>query len=264
MNLSEPFIRRPVMTILAMISLLFFGLVSYRALPVSDLPNIDLPTIQVSVSYPGASPDTMANAIATPLEQQFMTIEGIQTVLSSSNSGETKIILQFALDRDIDAASTDVQAAISAAEPNLPSNLPNNPTYQKVNPAATPILYLAISSPNMTMGDLYDYAYTFIGQRLSMIEGVSQVITYGSAYAARIQVDPEKLAAKNIGIDEVTSRIQQANVDLPLGTLWGHRDDYNIGVDGQIFKAEGYGGSHYSIVLAILKIKMAIWSKSKI
>jgi len=240
MNLSEPFIRRPVMTILVMLSILFFGILAYRSLPVSDLPNVDMPTIQVSVSYPGASPETMANSVATPLEQQFMTIQGIQSVISSSNTGATSIVLTFALDRDIDAAATDVQAAISTAQPQLPSNLPNNPTYQKVNPAATPILYFCIINPNMTLGDLYDYGNTFIGDRLAMIEGVSQVITYGSAYAARIQVDPEKLAAKNIGINDVANLLEQGNVDLPLGTLWGRRDDFTIDVDGQLMKAAGY------------------------
>ncbi len=241
MNLSEPFIRRPVMTILVMASILFFGLMSYKRLPVSDLPNVDMPTIEVSVSYPGASPDTMANAVTTPLEQQFMTIEGIQNIFSHSSTGSTTIVLTFALERDIDAASTDVQAAISRAQPNLPSNLPNQPTYQKVNPAATPIIYYAITSPNMTLSQLYDYANTFVGERISMVEGVAQVITYGAPYAVRVQVDPEKLAAKNIGLDQVTQAIQKTNVDLPLGTLWGHRDDYTIEVDGQIMRAPGYG-----------------------
>jgi HAE1 family hydrophobic/amphiphilic exporter-1 len=239
-NLSEPFIRRPVMTLLVMFSILFFGFMSYGMMPVSDLPNVDLPTIEVSVSYPGASPDTMANAVTTPLEQQFMTIEGIQSVFSSSNTGSTSIVLQFDLKRDIDAASTDVQAAISRAQPNLPSNLPNQPTYRKVNPAATPILYYVISSTNMTLADLYDYGNTFIGERLSMIEGVAQVITYGSPYAVRIQIDPEKLAAKNLGLDSVTESIRLTNVDLPLGTLYGPRDDFIIDVDGQIMRAAGY------------------------
>ncbi len=240
MNLSEPFIRRPVMTVLVMLAILFFGIMSYRALPVSDLPSVDMPTIEVSVSYPGASPETMANSVATPLEQQFMTIQGIQSVISSSNTGSTNIVLTFALDRNIDSASTDVQAMISTAQPQLPDNLPNQPTYRKVNPAATPILYFALVNPNMTLGDLYDYGNTFIGDRLSMIEGVSQVITYGAPYAARIQVDPEKLAAKNIGIDEVANLLSQGNVDLPLGTLWGKRDDFTIDVDGQLMKADGY------------------------
>jgi HAE1 family hydrophobic/amphiphilic exporter-1 len=228
------------MTILAMITILFFGLVSYYKLPVSDLPNVDLPTIEVSVSYPGANPETMANAVTTPLEQQFMTIEGIQSVFSSSNTGSTTIVLTFALNRDIDSASTDVQAAISRAQPNLPSNLPNQPTYEKLNPAATPILYYAITSPNMTLADLYDYGNTFIGERLSMVEGVAQVLTYGAAYAVRVQIDPEKLAAKNIGLDQVTEQIRLTNVDLPVGTLWGERDDYTIEVDGQILRAPGY------------------------
>lgn len=240
MNLSEGFILRPVMTILVMVSILFFGMTAYRTLPVSDLPNVDMPTIEVSVSYPGASPDTMANAVTTPLEQQFMTIEGVQGVFSNSSTGSTNIVIQFSLDRDIDAASTDVQAAISRAQPNLPSNLPNQPTYQKVNPAATPILYYAITSPNMTLSQLYDYGNTFIGQRLSMIEGVAQVQTYGSPYAVRVQIDPEKLAAKQIGLDEVTRQIQATNVNLPLGTLYGPKDDYTIDIDGQIMRAAGY------------------------
>ncbi len=240
MNLSEPFIRRPVMTVLVMATILFFGIISYRAMPGSDLPSVDMPTIEVSVSYPGANPETMANSVATPLEQQFMTIQGIQSVISSSNTGSTNIVLTFNLDRDIDAAATDVQAMISTAQPQLPDNLPNNPTYRKVNPAATPILYFALVNPNMTLGDLYDYGNTFIGERLSMIDGVSQVITYGAPYAARIQVDPEKLAAKNIGIDEVANLLSQGNVDLPLGTLWGPRDDFTIEVDGQLMKADGY------------------------
>ncbi len=240
MNLSEMFIRRPVMTILVMISILFFGTLSYLWLPVSDLPNVDLPTIQVSVSYPGASPETMANSVATPLEQQFMTMEGIKTVFSSSNTGSTAVVLTFTLERDIDAASTDVQAAISRAQPNLPSDLPNQPTYAKVNPAATPILYYVLSSPNMTLGDLYDYGNTILGQRLSMAEGVAQVLTYGSPYAVRIQIDPEKLAAKQIGLDELTGRIQRANVDLPLGTLFGEKTDFTLDADGQLMRAEKY------------------------
>jgi len=240
MNLSEGFIRRPVMTILVMASILFFGLLAYGMLPVSDLPNVDMPTIQVSVSYPGASPDTMANAVTTPLEQQFMTIEGIQNIFSTSNTGSTTIVLQFVLGRNIDAASTDVQAAISRAQPNLPSNLPNQPTYQKVNPAATPILYYVITSPNMTLADLYDYGNTFIGERLSMVEGVAQVVAFGAPYAVRVQIDPEKLAAKNIGLDQVTQSIKWTNVDLPLGTLYGERDDYTVDVDGQILRAPGY------------------------
>ena len=240
MNLSETFIRRPVMTILVMATILFFGAIALQYLPVSDLPNTDFPTIEVSVDYPGASPSIMANSVATPLEQQFTSIAGIQNIFSTSNTGSTTIVLQFSLDRNIDGASTDVQAAISRAQPNLPSNLPNNPIYQKVNPAATPVLYLSFTSDAMTLYDLYDYANTFIGQRLSMVEGVAQVMTYGSPYAVRIQVDPEKLAAKKIGLDEVTKAVQNSNVNFPLGTLYGQRDDYTIDVDGQLLSADGY------------------------
>ena len=156
MNLSQPFIKRPVMTILVMMAILFFGFLSYGKMPVSDLPNVDMPTIEVNVSYPGANPDTMANAVTTPLEQQFMTIQGVQSIFSTSNTGSSTIILQFDLNRNIDNASTDVQAAISRAQPNLPSNLPSQPTYKKVNPAATPILYYVVRCPNMELNQLYD------------------------------------------------------------------------------------------------------------
>lgn len=240
MNLSEPFIHRPVMTILVMTSILFFGFAAYNKMPVSDLPNVDMPTIQVSASYPGANPDTMANSVTTPLEQQFMTIDGIQSIFSSSSTGSSAITLQFNLERNIDEATTDVQAAISRAAPNLPSNLPSAPTYQKVNPAVTPILFYVIRCPNMTLSDLYDYANTFIGERISMINGVAQVTTYGSPYAVRVQIDPEKLAAKNLGLDQVAESIQMSNVNLPLGTLYGKRDDYTLDVDGQLMRAPGY------------------------
>lgn len=240
MNLSEPFIRRPVMTTLVMLSILFFGFVSYNSLAVSDLPNVDYPTIQVTIQNPGASPTTMANTVAVPLEQQFMTIDGIETIVSQSLTGTTNMILQFNLDKSIDAASTDVEAAISRAQPNLPPNLPYNPTFQKVNPAQTPIIYLSITCPSMTLYELYDYANTYIGQRLNMVDGVSQIITYGAPYAARIQVDPEKLAAKQIGIDEVVSAVKTGNVLQPLGTLYGPKNEFTIDVDGQLMRADGY------------------------
>ncbi len=240
MNLSKVFIERPVMTTLLMVFILFFGLFSFRSMPVSDLPSVDFPTIQVSVNYPGASPDTMANSIATPLEQNFMTIDGLQTLFSSSNTGSTTIVLQFALNKDINAAATDVESKISATLPQLPKNLPNNPTYKKVNPTATPVLYFAVMCPTMTLGTLYDYADTFLGEHLSMVKGVSQVAAYGSAYAVRVQVDPQKLAAKNIGIDQVVQTVQAGNVDVSTGTLFGKRDDYTIDVDGQLFEAAGY------------------------
>jgi len=239
-NLSAPFIQRPVMTTLVMISILFFGIISYRSLPVSDLPNVDFPTIQVNVSNPGSNPQTMANTIAVPLEQEFMTIEGLEAIVSQSMTGTTNIILQFALERSMDGASLDVQAAINRAQPNLPSDLPYNPTFEKLNPSQTPIIYLAITSPSMDLGQLYDYGSTYIGKRLNMVEGVSRVLTYGEPYAARVQVDPEKLAAWEIGIDEVVNAVQQGNVDLPVGTLYGAKGEFTIDVDGQLMQAEGY------------------------
>jgi hydrophobic/amphiphilic exporter-1 (mainly G- bacteria), HAE1 family len=239
-NLSRAFIERPVMTTLVMLTLLFFGLFAYRAMPVSDLPNVDFPTIEVSVSYPGANPETMANSVATPLEKNFMTIEGIQNIFSTSNTGSTNIVLQFALEKDINVAATDVESQISRSLPQLPGDLPNNPTYRKVNPSATPILYFAVTCPTMTMGRLYDYADTFIGERLSMVEGVSQISAFGSAYAVRVQINPEQLAAKQIGIDQVVDTLHQGNVFLPTGTLFGPREDFTIEVDGQITEAAGY------------------------
>jgi HAE1 family hydrophobic/amphiphilic exporter-1 len=228
------------MTLLTMIALLLFGIFSYQVLPVSDLPNVDLPTIKVNVSFPGASSKTMANSVATPLERQLMSIEGLETVFSSSNNGSTEIVLQFALERDIDAASTDVQAAITRAMTDLPDDLPSNPTYQKVNPASTPILYFVIYSSTMTEGQLYDFGDTFLGRRFSMINGVAQVLSFGSPYAVRVQVDPAQLAVKKIGIDEVASEIRAQNVDLPLGSLWGPKHNFTIASDGQLFDAAPY------------------------
>ncbi len=240
MNLSEPFIKRPVMTTLVMVSILFFGLFSYRALPVSDLPDVEYPTIQVSVSYPGANPQTMAATCAVPLEREFMTINGLNVLFSSSRTGSTTLILQFVLNKSMDTAAVDVQAAIDRTLPNLPKNLPYNPTYRKLNPSQTPIIYLAITAPTMTKAELYDYGNTYIGQRLSMIDGISEISTFGAPYAARIQVDPEKLAAKQIGIDDVVDRIKTGNVDLPVGVLYGQTDEFTIEVPAQLTDAEQY------------------------
>lgn len=239
-NISKPFITRPVATILVMLTILVFGMISYNNLPVSDLPNVDYPTIKVEVDYPGATPKTMANTCATPLEKEFMTIDGLDSITSSSINGKTTLILQFNLNKPIDSASQDVSTAINRAQPNLPKDLPNNPTFRKENPSATPILYLGISSDSMDMPTLYDYANTYIGQRLGMIEGVSQVETYGSPYAARIQVDPEKLSAMKVGLNDVATAIQKGNVDLPTGKLFGDKNEFTIDVDGQLERAEGY------------------------
>ena len=216
----ELFIHRPVMTTLVMVGILFFGILGFRLLPVSDLPNVDFPTIQVSASLPGASPDTMASSVATPLEKQFSTIAGIDSMTSTSALGLTNITLQFNLDRNIDAAAQDVQAAIAKAQSQLPSGMPTPPTYQKVNPADQPILYLALGSPTLPLYVVDEYAETRLAQRISTISGVAQVQVFGSQkYAVRVQLDPSALAARGIGIDEVHQAVAQGNVNLPTGTL---------------------------------------------
>ena len=181
MNLAEPFIRRPVMTTLIMSAILLFGIMAYRLLPVSDLPNVDFPTILVNAALPGASPETMASAVATPLERQFSTIAGLDNMTSVSALGSTQITLQFNLSRNIDAAAQDVQAMIAKAARLLPQNMPSPPTYQKVNPADQPIIYLALSSPTLPLSAVDEYAETTMAQRISMISGVAQVQVFGSA-----------------------------------------------------------------------------------
>ncbi len=240
MNLSEIFIRRPVMTILSMLTLAFFGVLAYIALPVSDMPDVDYPTITVSVSWPGADPQTVANNVVVPLEQQFTTIEGLQTISSTSYTGSASIVLQFHLDRNIDLAAPDVLAAINTANPQLPQDLPYAPTYTKTNPTASPILFLALTSSTATLGDLYNYGFSVLAQRLSIVEGVSQVQTYGYPYAVRLRVDPQKLAAKGIGFEDVASAIKEANVYMPVGTLFGEKREFTIDANGQLIPAALY------------------------
>ncbi len=240
MNLSEIFIRRPVMTILVMLTVAFFGVLSYIALPVSDMPDVDYPTITVSVDWPGADPVTVANNVVVPLEQQFTTVQGLQSISSTSYTGSATIVLQFQLDRNIDLAAPDVLAAINTATPQLPKDLPYAPTYTKTNPTASPILFLAVTSPVMSLGDLYNYAYSVLAQRLSIVEGVSQVQTYGQPYAVRLRVDPQKMAAKGLGIQDVGNAIQQANVYQPVGTLFGEKREFTIDVNGQLMPAALY------------------------
>jgi hydrophobic/amphiphilic exporter-1 (mainly G- bacteria), HAE1 family len=236
-SISGLFIRRPVATTLVMLGILLFGLMAYRLLPVSDLPNVDYPTIQVSAGLSGASPETMASAVATPLEKQFSTIAGIDAMTSSSNQGGTSITLQFNLTRNIDAAAQDVQAAISKTLRQLPPGI-QPPSYQKVNPAASPILFYALTSPTMPLSTLDEYAETFLAQRLSTVTGVAQVQVFGAAkYAVRIQIDPTALAARGIGLDEVSDAIQSGNPNLPTGILWGPHRAYTIRADGQIESA---------------------------
>jgi HAE1 family hydrophobic/amphiphilic exporter-1 len=242
MNVAALFIRRPVMTTLVMVAILLFGVMAYRQLPVSDLPNVDFPTIQVSASLPGASPETMASSVATPLERQFSTIAGLDTMTSASGLGSTNITLQFTLSRDLDAAAQDVQAAIAAAARQLPPNMPAPPSYNKVNPADTPVIYLALSSEQMPMNQLDEFAETLMAQRISTVEGVAQVQVYGAQkYAVRIQLDPSQLAARGIGLDEVGAAIRNSNVNLPTGVLNGPFTAYTVQTNGQLMKAADYG-----------------------
>src|SRR5574341_1030929 len=235
------FIRRPIMTTLVMAGILFFGIMGYRLLPVSDLPNVDFPTIQVTASLPGASPETMASAVATPLEKQFSTIAGIDSMTSSSALGLTNITIQFSLDRNIDAAAQDVQAAIGKAQSQLPPGMPTPPTYQKVNPADQPILYMSLSSPTLPLYTVDEYAQTLMAQRISTISGVAQVQVFGSQkYAVRVQLDPTALASRGIGIDEVQQAVAQGNVNLPTGTLYGPQQAFNVQATGQLTSAAAY------------------------
>ncbi|MBE9095152.1 efflux RND transporter permease subunit [Tychonema sp. LEGE 07203] len=241
MNLSEPFIRRPIMTTLVMAAIIIFGWMSYRLLPISDLPNVDYPTIQVSASRPGASPETMAASVARPLEKQFSSIAGLDTLTSTSTSGKTQITLQFNLSHNIDDAAQDVESAISSASGQMPNDLPNPPTYSKVNPADGPILYLYLTSPTLPLSEVDSYAQSYLAQKLSTISGVAQVQIYGSQkYAARIQLDPQQLAARQIGIDKVQTAIQQGNVNLPTGSLSGSYKNFAVQTNGQLKDAAAF------------------------
>lgn len=241
MNISALFIRRPVMTSLVMLGIVIFGVMSYRTLPVSDLPNVDFPTIQVTASLPGANPETMASSVATPLEREFSTIAGIDSMTSSSSLGSTQITLQFDLHRNIDAAAQDVQAAIARAGRLLPRDMPNPPSYRKVNPADQPVLFLALTSPALPLYALNEYAETMMAQRISMVSGVAQVQVFGSQkYAVRAQVNPEVLASRGIGIDEVANAIARANVNLPTGVLDGKYQAYTVESTGQLTEAAEY------------------------
>src|ERR1051326_612290 len=235
MNITGVFIRRPVMTTLVMLGIVLFGVAGYRALPVSDLPNVDFPTLQVNASLPGASPETMASSVAAPLERQFSTIPGLDSMTSSSTRGSANVTLQFSLDRPLDAAAQDVQSAIAAALRRLPPGMPNPPTFRKVNPADQPILNLALSSTTLPLSAVDEYAETLVSQRISMINGVAQVNVMGAQkYAVRVQVDPSLLAARGIGIDEVESALARNNVNKPTGTLWGPRQAFTVQATGQL------------------------------
>ena len=240
MSLSELFIRRPVTTALIMIGIVVFGIVAYRSLPVSDLPNVDYPTLTVSANLPGASPETMAAAVATPLEKQFSTIAGIDNMTSTSSLGSTSITVQFTLERSIDAAAQDIQAMIAKTLRDLPPGI-IPPSYQKVNPADQPILYFTLTSGLVPLSQLDEYGETVLAQRISMVAGVAQVQVFGAQkYAVRVQLDPTALAYRKIGIDEVAKAIGSQNVNLPTGILWGPTRAYTVQANGQLNNATSF------------------------
>ncbi len=241
MNLSELFIRRPVMTTLVMIGIVIFGLMGYVLLPISALPHVDYPFVSVSASLPGATPETMASSVAAPLERQFSSIAGLNSFNSTSSTGSANISLQFDFSRKVDEAAKDVQAAISAAAGQLPAGMPHPPTYRKVNPSVSPILYIYLYSETLPISTVDEYAEVTIGQPISMVEGVAQVSVYGQQqYAVRVQVDPQALATRGIGLDQVSTAIQQGNVNLPTGSLSGKDKTYTIQANGQLTDAASY------------------------
>jgi HAE1 family hydrophobic/amphiphilic exporter-1 len=240
-NISEIFIRRPIATSLLMAGIALFGVLAYRALPVSDLPQVDYPTLNVNASLPGADPGTMASSVASPLERQFTTIAGLDSMVSRSSSGGTNVTLQFDLDRDIDSATVDVQTAIAAVMPLLPAGMPSAPSFRKNNPNDDPIVTINLTSDTLPLPVLDDYAETMIAPRVSMVNGVSQVQVQGAAkYAVRVQLDPEKLHAQRIGINEVDQALTQWNVNLPTGQLFGPNATYNIKAGGQLMNADAF------------------------
>ena len=241
MSLTDPFVRRPIMTTLVMISILGAGLLAYFRLPVSDLPNVDFPTISVSASLPGAEPETMASSVATPLEKQFSTIAGIESMTSTSSLGSTSITIQFELSRNIDAAAQDVQAAISQAQRDLPTDMPAPPSFRKVNPAEQPILMLAAHSESLPLNKVNEYAETLIGQRLSTVSGVAQVDIFGAQkFAVRVKVDPRELAARGIGFDDVENAIREANSNEATGELDAGPKSRTIKTTGRLERAEDF------------------------
>jgi HAE1 family hydrophobic/amphiphilic exporter-1 len=241
MNVSEIFIRRPIATSLLMLGIGAFGVLAYRALPVSDLPNVDFPTLNIGAGLPGGDPGTMASAVASPLERQFTTIAGIDEMTSSSSTGSSNVTLQFDLNRDIDSAAVDVQTAIAAVMPLLPAGMPAPPSFRKFNPADQPIMFLGLTSDVVPMYVLDDYAETLIAPRISMIGGVSQVQVQGAQkYAVRVQVDPTRLHAQGIGINEISQALQNWNVNVPTGQLFGEDATYNIQAAGQLMNADAF------------------------
>ena len=242
MNLSEIFIRRPVMTVALTVSVILFGVLAYFRLPVSDLPAIDYPVIQVQVNYPGATPETMANNVATPLERQFMQIPGLELVTSNNGQGHSSFALQFDLSKSLDAAATDVQAAITRASGQLPVDLPSPPTFTKTNPNDQPIMYIALVSDTATEGQLYDYANTQVGERISILPGVSQVAVYGTQSAVRIKADPSAMAVRNITVEDLTNAVKNGTSYTGAGQVDGEHRSFLLQPQGQLTTAEQYNG----------------------
>src|SRR3954454_1439324 len=238
MSISSPFIQRPVATALLTAGLALAGVIAYRMLPVAPLPEVEFPTVSVSAGLPGASPETMASSVATPLERQFGRIAGVTEMTSSSGQGSTNIVLQFDLSRDIDGAARDVQAAINAARGQLPANLPNNPSYRKVNPADAPIMILSLTSDSYDPRQMYDAADSILAQKLSQVEGVGQVSVGGGAKpAVRVELNPRPLESYRIGLDQVRNTLANANAHSPVGSL-GHGDrTYELATTDQLFDA---------------------------
>lgn len=241
MNLSRPFINRPVATTLLTIGMTLAGLIALRMLPVSPLPQVDFPTISVQAGLPGASPETMATSVAAPLERQLGHIAGVTEMTSTSTLGATSITLQFELNRNIDGAARDVQAAINAAQTYLPANLPSHPTYRKLNPADAPILIMALQSDTMSNAQMYDVASTILQQKLSQVEGIGQVVVGGSSLpAVRVELNTDALNKYGIGLQDVRSTISTTNVQRPKGQVEDSSRTFEIKTNDQLYKAEEY------------------------
>src|SRR5690348_11389487 len=241
MNISQTFIERPIATSLLMAAIALFGTVAYRSLAVSDLPNVDFPTLLVTASLPGANPETMASAVATPLENQFSMIAGLESMTSVNSLGNTQITLEFDLTRKLDGAAVDVQAAITQSARLLPAGMPTPPTFTKVNPADQPILYLALTSATVPLWTLDEYAETRVAQRISMVSGVAQVQVLGAQkYAVHVQMDPHALAARQIGFNEIETALKSWNVNLPTGAIIGPQRAFTLQASGQLLTADEY------------------------
>src|SRR6476660_4459427 len=241
MNIAEPFIQRPVATTLLVTSILIFGVVGYRALPVSDLPNVDFPTIQVTANLPGASPETMASSVAAPLERQFSTISGLSSIISTSGQGVSSITMQFDLERSIDGAALDVQSALTTAARKLPIEMTTPPSFKKVNPGDFPVINLSVNSATLPLSAVDEYAQTILAQQISQLPGVAQVDVYGSQkYAVRVQVDPVAAASRNISLDDIRTVVNKTNSNSPVGTLYGKDQNITLLATSAMRKAEEY------------------------